>query len=259
MIQEYANIVDHLHTSIAPLALGGIISGVGSLFQGLSGLSQQRRAKKMLKGLKDPGFKVPEEYQANLAQAEQMARQGLPAEQYNLATTNIQRGTQTGLRQLGRMANPFAGISGLARTQTDALAGLDAANAAARRQNILGAMGARSQLAQAKLAQQQYAQQRYMDQVNQANALRGAGQQNVAGALSGLGNIGMMVGMYGGGGGASTMGDKYGLPQLPGASSVGVTNTAAGGGFFNTLARGGQMQNIGSIGMPSTTNLIPFQ
>ena len=178
-------------------AIGGIISGVGALGQLVSGASQQRRARKSLKSLKDPGFQVPGELQTNLTQAEQLARLGMPSEQYNLATTNIQRGTQAGLRQLGRMANPFAGIAGLARNQTDALASLDASNAAARRQNILGAMGARSQLAQAKLAQQQYAQQRYFEQVNQANAMQGAGMQNVAGALGSIGNIGMMLGSSG--------------------------------------------------------------
>lgn len=259
MIQEYANIVDHLHISIAPALLGGIIAGVGSLAQGISGLSQQKRAKKMMRNLKDPGFQIPEEYKANVAQAEQLARLGMPSEQYNLASTNIQRGTQAGLRQLGRMSNPFAGIAGLARTQTDALANLDAANAAARRQNILGAMGARSQLAQAKLAQQQYGQQRFFEQMNQAQALQGAGMQNVAGALSGLGNIGMMVGMSGAGSGPSTMGDKFGIPQLPGASSAGVTNTTANRGFYDMMTRRAQMPRIGSTGMPSTTNLLPFK
>jgi hypothetical protein len=188
---------------------GNLLRGIGGVpgalslgstaLSGIQGKKQQQEAERALAALKDPGFAIPEEYQTNLAQAEQMARQGLPAEQYNLATTNIQRGTQAGLRQLGRMANPFAGIAGLARVQSDALAGLDASNAAARRQNILGAMGARSQLAQAKLAQQQYAQQRYFEQVNQANALKGAGMQNVAGALGNVANIGMMLGMYGGG------------------------------------------------------------
>jgi hypothetical protein len=176
----------------------GALSLGATALAGRQGRKQQKEAEAMLKSLKDPGFQVPEEYQTNLAQAEQLARVGMPSEQYNLATTNIQRGTQAGLRQLGRMSNPFAGIAGLARGQSDALAGLDASNAAARRQNILGAMGARSQLAQAKLAQQQYAQQRYFEQVNQANALRGAGMQNVAGSLGNVANIGMMLGMYGG-------------------------------------------------------------
>lgn len=182
----------------------GLISLGSSALAGSAGRRQQKAGREALANLKDPGYQIPEEYKTNLAQAEQMARQGLPAEQYNLATTNIQRGTQAGLRQLGRMSNPFAGISGLARTQSDALASLDASNAAARRQNLLGAMGARRELAGQKLAQQQYAQQRYMDQVNQANAMIGAGMQNVAGGLSGIGNTALMLGMYGAGGGQNS-------------------------------------------------------
>jgi hypothetical protein len=100
------------------------------------------------------------------------------------------------------MSNPFAAISGLQRGQNDAFAQLDAQNAATRRQNILGAMGARSQLAGQKLAQQQYAQQGYMNKVNQANALMGAGMQNQGNAISGLLKTGLtMIGPNGIGGG----------------------------------------------------------
>jgi hypothetical protein len=204
-------------------ALGGIISGVGSLLGGLFGGGQKKKARKMLAAAKDPGYQIPKEFEQNLGQAEQMARVGMPSEQYNLAGTNIQRNTQAGLRQLGRMSNPFAGIAGLQRGQNDAFAQLDAQNAATRRQNILGAMGARSQLAGQKLAQQQYGQQRYMDQVNQANALMGAGMQNQGSAISGLLKTGLtMIGpdglgkgiTIGGGGGKQTMGQKLNLPQI---------------------------------------------
>jgi hypothetical protein len=181
--------------ALAPAAIGGIISGVGSLLGGLFGGGQKKKARKMLAGLRDPGYQIPKEFDQNLAQAENMARVGMPSEQYNLAGTNIQRNTQAGLRQLGRMSNPFAAISGLQRGQNDAFAQLDAQNAATRRQNILGAMGARRELAGQKLAQQQYGQQRYMDQVNQANALMGAGIQNQGNAIGGLLKTG--VGMLG--------------------------------------------------------------
>jgi hypothetical protein len=193
--------------------IGGAISIGSSLLGLLGGIGQKKRAKKMLAGLKDPGYVIPEEFKKNVGEAENMARVGLPSEQYNLATTNIQRGTQAGLRQLGRMSNPFAGIASLQRGQNDALAGLDASNAAARRQNMLGAMGARSAMAGQKLNQQQYAQQRYMDQVNQANALMGAGQQNTAGGLGALGQFGMMQSLYGQGG-ASQMGNSNNLQSI---------------------------------------------
>jgi hypothetical protein len=177
--------------------LGGALSIGSSLLGLLGGIGQRAKAKKMLAGLKDPGYVIPEEFQKNLGIAENMARTGLPSEQYNLASTNIQRGTQAGLRQLGRMSNPFAGIAGLARSQSDSFAQLDASNAAARRQNLLGAMGARRELAGQKLNQQQYNQRRYEEAVNEANALMGAGQQNTAGGLGSLGQFGMMQSLYG--------------------------------------------------------------
>jgi hypothetical protein len=160
-------------------------------------LGQKSEAKERLKELKDPGYVIPEEFKTNLFEAEQAARKGLPSQEYNLASTNIQRGTQAGLRQLSRMSNPFAGIAGLARSQSDAFSRLDASNAAARRQNMLQAMGARREMAGQRLSQQQYNQRRYEEAVNEANALMGAGQQNFAGALGSLGQFGMYQSLYG--------------------------------------------------------------
>jgi hypothetical protein len=206
--------------------VGGLVSIGSSLAGLLGGIGQKRKAKKMLAEAIDPGLKA---YEENAAKAEQLARQGLPAQEYNLASTNIQRGTQAGLRQLSRMSNPFAGISGLARSQSDAFSKLDASNAAARRQNIVGAMQAKRDLNNMQL-------QRYNDEINQANALLGAGQQNVAGALGSLGQFGLMQSLYGGGnkggnrnpsnnplpaGGISTGGfNAWQLPGVMGGSAL---------------------------------------
>jgi hypothetical protein len=177
--------------------IGGAISIGSSLLGLLGGIGQQSKGRKMLAGLNDPGYQIPKEVSKNLLDYEQLARTGLPQEQYNLASTNIQRGTQLGLRRLNRMSNPFAGISSIQRNENDAFSQLDVADAAARRQNILGAMGARRELAAQKLAKQQYNQRRYEESVNEANALMGAGQQNFAGGLGALGQFGMMQSLYG--------------------------------------------------------------
>jgi hypothetical protein len=169
-----------------PAALVGIGS---SILGGVLGAVQKAKGKRMLKHLQDPGYQIPDEFKTNVFEAEQAARKGLPSQEYNLASTNIQRGTQAGLRQLSRMSNPFAGIAGLQRGESDAFAKLDASNAAARRQNMLQAMGARREYAGQRLNQQQYAQQDYMNKVNQANALIGAGSQNTFGGLANIGKL----------------------------------------------------------------------
>jgi hypothetical protein len=178
-----------------PVGLG-IAAGAGLLKAGL-GFLQQAKGKKMLKKTVDPGYVIPGAYGKNVGQAEQLAKSGLSPQEYNLASTNIQRGSQAGLRQLGRMSNPFAAIAGLARSQSDSFSKLDASNASARRQNILQAMGARREMAGQQLAQQQYAQNRYFDKVNEAQARIGAGTQNIFGGLSDIGTAGIMSGMGG--------------------------------------------------------------
>jgi hypothetical protein len=172
--------------------IGASVAGAAGLGKTISGIGQVKKGRRALKEAQklDPGYQIPDEFKKNLGESENMARVGLPSQEYNLASTNIQRGTQAGLRQLGRMSNPFAGIAGLQRGQSDAFARLDASNAAARRQNMLQAMGARREYAGQKLNQQQYQQQKYFDAVNQANALIGAGRQNTAGGLSSIGSAG---------------------------------------------------------------------
>lgn len=160
------------------------ISAAASVAKIGYGIYQTVKGNKMLKKTVDPGYKIPKLFGKTLAQSEQMARTGLGSEQYNQAQQNISRNVGTGVRALSRSSNPAAGVAGLVRAQNDATLGLDVSNAAAKRQNILQAMGARREMAGQQLAQQQYQQNRYFDKVNQANAMIGAGAQNIGGGLS---------------------------------------------------------------------------
>jgi hypothetical protein len=207
----------------------GIAAGAGLLKAGL-GFLQQAKGKKMLKKTIDPGYKIPKGFGQNLAQSEQMARTGLGSQQYNQAQQNISRNVGTGVRALSRSSNPAAGVAGLVRAQNDATLGLDVSNAAAKRQNILQAMGARREMAGQQLAQQQYSQNRYFDKVNEANARIGAGTQNLMGGISDIGTAGIMSGMGG------SEGSK-----------------GSGTGFLSGLFKGrGRLKELGSgLGKPN--------
>lgn len=224
MIEPFVNIAEHLKYSILdPITMGAVISGGSALLKGIGGLFQSGKAKRMLKRTQDPGYKIPSGFYENLAQSEQLARTGMPMEQYNLARQNIDRSMASGTRALSRSSNPSAGVASMVRAGIEGGLNLDSANASIRRQNILQAMGARRELAGQQLSKQQYAQQRYMDQVNQANALRGAGMQNISGALSNVGNIGMgLIGSGMPGSGSQTMGQSFGLPTIPRATGTGI-------------------------------------
>lgn len=225
-----------------PAMLG--LGALGSIGQGIAGLFQAGKAKKMMKRLQDPGYKIPKEFAQNLAIAENMAQTGMPAEQYNKGQQDINRAGTAGLRALSRSSNPSAGAASLLRGQTDALNNLNVANASARRQNILGAMGARREFAGQKLAKQQYEQQAYSDAYNQLNAMRGAGIQNTIGGMSGLGQLGLYSNIYGQSPSTRTMGDKLGLGTISSAMSSGVQNTSSGNGFYDTLSRGAKIPNV---------------
>lgn len=169
--------------------VGGLLS-IGSSIAGLlGGIGQKKRARKAMAEAEklNPGVAG---YEAIANEAKQAARQGMGAQEYNLAQTGIERGTQAGLRQLGRMANPFAGISAVQRNQNDAFAQLNASNEGLKRQNRAASWQAQAQLQQAR-------QQQYADAYNAAQALMGAGQQNVAGSLGALGQFGLMQSIYG--------------------------------------------------------------
>jgi hypothetical protein len=221
----------------------GIAAGAGLLKAGL-GFAQQLKGKKMLKKTIDPGYKIPKGFGRNLAESEQMAKSGLGSQQYNQAQQNISRNVGTGVRALSRSANPAAGVAGLVRAQNDATMGLDVSNAAAKRQNILQAMGARREMAGQQLAQQQYAQNRYFDKVNEANARIGAGTQNIFGGISDIGTAGVM----------SMMGGKKPAETLDETPYTGSFGTNPSVGQFGTRLGGSQGGGFGSGMLPG----LPF-
>jgi len=184
------------------------ISAAASVAKIGYGIFQSIKGNKMLKKTVDPGYKIPKGFGKTLAQSEQMARTGLGSQEYNRAQQNIGRNVGTGVRALSRSANPAAGVAGLVRAQNDATLGLDVSNAAAKRQNIMQAMGSRREMAGQQLAQQQYAQNRYFDKVNEANARIGTGTQNIMGGISDIGTAGIMSGMGGKGTSPGTSGNE---------------------------------------------------
>lgn len=211
------------------------------------GIYQAIKGGKMLKKSVDPGYKIPKGFGQNLAQLEQLSRVGMPSQQYSQAQQNISRNVGTGVRALSRSANSSAGVAGLVRAQNDATLGLDVANAAARRQNILQAIGARRELAGQQLAQQQYAQNRYFDRVNQANAMIGAGTQNISGGLGDIGAYSTMSKLYG-------KGTPSGSPSVDAGAYTGSFGTNPSVGQFGTRLGGSQSGGFGSGMLPG----LPF-
>ena len=237
-----------------PAMLG--LGALGSIGQGIAGIFQAGKAKKMMRRLQDPGYNIPKEFAQNLAISESMAREGMPTEQYNKGQQDINRAGTAGIRAISRSSNPSAGAASLLRGQTDALNNLNVANASARRQNILGAMGARRELAGQKLAKQQYEQQSYADQYNQLNAMRGAGIQNQIGGMSGLGQLGLYSNIYGR---SSSPTGTPGLPMSPTQMSMlSSYKTPSLTGIGTPINLAGLNNNSGSMNFGSFRTPSPY-
>lgn len=193
------------------MSFAGVAIGAGVL-KGVGGILQSGKGRKMAKRLIDPGYKIPKGFAQNLAIAENLAQSGMPAEQYNKAQQDINRSGTAAYKGAGKSANSTAGIASIFRAQTDAFNNLNVANANQRRQNILNAMGYRRDFANQELAKQQYGQQKYFNEMNQANALKGAGMQNMFGGLTDIGSAAAT--MYGDGNSTQTFGQLNNAPQI---------------------------------------------
>lgn len=191
---------------MAPAVAAALIAAAPSVIQGIQGIFQGAKGRRLAKRNVRPTYEIPREFQQNLAIAENMARTGLPQQQYTQAQQNFQRNQSSALRQFGRMANP-RGLAGIVRAGNDAMLGLDVADANARLANQRNAMAFRTQIGQQQLAKQQWDKMaKYGENAEAASALMGAGRQNVMGALSNLSRVGQMAmaGNAGGGSNAAT-------------------------------------------------------
>jgi len=176
---------------MAPAIAAALISAAPAALKGVQGLLQGAKGSKLAKKNIRPTYEIPPEFQQNLDTAAMRARRGLPQQQYTQGLQNIQRVQTAGLKQLGKMGRGGS-VAGLARAGMDATLGLDIADAQARMGNENIEMGYRGQIGQQKLAKQQYDKfAKYEEEAAAAEALKGAGRQNVMGGLSDLATVGV--------------------------------------------------------------------
>lgn len=225
--------------------LGAIIGGVSALGQSVMGAIQNGKANRMMNNLKRPVQTVQQEYYDNVADAQSQSRIGMQSQQYNNALQNTQRNLNAGLRMLGRSRSPV-GLASLVRAQNDATLQLDAQDANMRSANQRMLMQQRGILgAQHKDAFNWNQKENYLGQLARAQALKGAGMQNMAGGLQSAGMLGMTALQ---GESMSSGGSQGQYPDMAGKSILGQSITDK---LFKK--RYDQLPMAGSIGVRSTT------
>lgn len=194
------------------MSLFGAISGalgalpiVGGIVRGID---QNKKASQIEKNNVRPTYQIPDEYKQNLTIANHMAQIGLPQQQYNNQLNAINRNQASGIQALGRSQNPTGSIASIVRAGNDANNQLNAQDAQARQQNIFGVINQNAAMANQKLAQQQYNNfDKYTENFNQAQAYRGAANQNFNNVSNGIFQVGAGLlgsGLLGGGDKAQT-------------------------------------------------------
>lgn len=203
------------------------IAGGSAIIKGVEGISQNSKASAIENANPYPQMGVQQEYQQNVNQAQQMAQQGMPAQQYNNQLNSIGQNQAGALQTLSRSSNPGAGLASIVRQGDQATSNLNAQDAIQKNRNLLTLLQERQSLAgQKDKAWDWNFQQKYLGNLAKSQALRQSANANISGALSDVTGAATSLsglGAFGGSGGGSpqTMGEKYNMPELT-ASGVGA-------------------------------------
>lgn len=165
----------------------GIIAAIAGIAQVGMGVYQGYQGRKQAEAAKRPDYVIPQEAYESLSDAEIQAMEGLPADQKRVYIENIQRDTQRRVNQLQDRKAGIAGIGALGQVEADAYRQLLGMDATARQQNMAGLQAARNMMMDQKAAELGYDMALFKDQSMAAQAMKGAGMQNVMGGIYGAG------------------------------------------------------------------------
>jgi len=177
-------------------------SGIG-IWQGEK---QRREGEKAMSGLNRPTYEIPKELYDNLSDAEKMEVEGLTPQQKKDFVQNVERSQQSALKAQADRKGGLMGLQAMMQQETSAYSGLTSMDAAARKESELrkqaSVMQAREAIAGAKDRRYQEQMGNYQQDLQSAQGMIGAGQQNTMSGIQGIGSAMLQVGAatYGGGG-----------------------------------------------------------
>lgn len=147
------------------------------------GAYQYFKGKSEAANLRRPIYQVPSEVKQNLTDAQLRALEGLPEEQKKAYVSQIQQAAGAQINRAKDLKSGLVGMAGVYQSQQNAYQNLLGQDAAAKQANQNQLMQVRGQMAQYKdKAFQVNQMEPYKQQFNQAQAMQGAGLQNMMGA-----------------------------------------------------------------------------
>jgi len=158
--------------SWAAVVVGGVSLGLG-IYQTAKGNSDRKK-------LKRPEYQIPDEVYQNMSLAEQVAYEGLPASVKNDFQRNVKSSEAA---MLSRSGDLQSGVSAMAASQLasqNALSNMYSQDAMMRLEGKRLMMGANTNIANFKDRSFGFDQQNYLQDLTSAQAMMGAGMQNMA-------------------------------------------------------------------------------
>ena len=168
------------------LAIAGAASLIGGGIKAISGASQKKQGKKLLKQIGDsPQEQMPDEINQNVTDAGIDAATGMPSEQYNIAMRNIQRNQLWAMRNAAGRRGGLMALPTIMAGTNDAIGNLDATSAGMRLANRQRLYGARNTAANWKdKLWKTNVQDPWTMKYNYGMGLLGQGNENFVGGLS---------------------------------------------------------------------------
>lgn len=148
-------------------------AAAGAIIGGVAGFIQKRKAKKALEAAKFNA--VPKDVLETQAMARQMAKEGMPSEQYKMAERNIQRNQNAAMQAAQDRRGGLMKVGQVQQATNDATLALDAESARQKRANI-------QYLGQVNNVVGAYRQKRGERDWDYAMGLLGAANQNLSNA-----------------------------------------------------------------------------
>ena len=169
-----------------------IIAGGAALVQAGIGVAQYSKGVKDAKNLTRPEYHIPPEIEKNMTEADLMSYYGMPDAQKAEYQQNIQRTQQSAVRGITDRKGGLGTIVAAQQQTQDAYTRMLSMDVQQRMQNIGRAQQMRATMAQYRdKAFQINEMDPYEQKYDEAQAMMGAGMQNIMGGLQTGASVGM--------------------------------------------------------------------
>jgi len=236
-----------------------------------TGIYQAVKGNQLRNSMDRPTYEIPQEILDSLTDAQIQALRGMPAEQKQQYIDNVMRSQQASLDAMGDRKAGLAGLAGVQQTAVDAYRNMLSMDAQQRQANEQALQNTRGVVAGFRDKSFDYNQaQPYQETMAAAEAMTGAGMQNIMGGVQSGSQMGLDAVMFnqymngiGGSGStvpttvASTKATVPTTPTFPPPNNIGIYNQGQTSPFNNDYSFGNIYNNSGLSYNPGNTFKLP--